>query len=113
MILFQNLHGVANGVVLGRPLAPRDLGEPIEIVSRDIELRSCWLEVAKLVEFLNCSCISFYSRSRWNVRTYLVENFLHGFWHAQLGSLLPELLHKFFLSVAFNAELAFDTLHLL
>lgn len=52
VVLFENLHGVTDRVILGRPLAPGDLGEPIKIVSGDIVLGRRSLQVAELVDLL-------------------------------------------------------------
>ncbi|RUS20284.1 hypothetical protein BC937DRAFT_95547 [Endogone sp. FLAS-F59071] len=52
VILVKNANRVTNIVILGRAATPRDLSEPVKIVSCHIEFGGGGLEMRKLIEFL-------------------------------------------------------------
>ncbi|KAJ6262412.1 LOW QUALITY PROTEIN: hypothetical protein Dda_3220 [Drechslerella dactyloides] len=94
VILVEHLHRVADAVVLRAALAPGDLRQPVEVVSRDVELGRDGLEMRQLVKLL-------------------IEDLLDRLRHGELCGFFLELLDQLVLAVAFDAELAPDALHLL
>lgn len=94
MVLVQDLLGVCDRVVLGRMLTPGYLGEPVEVVARDVRLGCCRLEMRKLCNLL-------------------VKHAFDELWHCELRGARFELLNELVLAVAFHAELFLDTLELL
>lgn len=94
MVLVQDGDGMLDSKVFLAPDTPWDLGEPIEIVSGNVEFRSGRFQVGQFVDFI-------------------VEHFPYGFGHGELIGLLLELLDELVFAVRFDAELPPDAFHLL
>lgn len=93
VVLVQNSDGVLDVKVFGSITAPRDLGDPVEVVTGDVELGSRTLEGRKLLDFL-------------------VKHLLNSLGEVELCSAFLELFDELVLAVIVDAEFLLDTLEL-